>query len=58
MKKILYTLFAAVGLMSAVSCSDMLETESNSQLYDPSLSQKTDSVFYAYRILQELQPPH
>jgi hypothetical protein len=55
MKKILYTLFAAVGLMSAVSCSDMLETESNSQLYDPSLSQKTDSVFYAYGILQAMQ---
>lgn len=55
MKKILYTLFAAIGLMSAVSCSDMLETESNSQLYDPSLSQKTDSVFYAYGILQAMQ---
>lgn len=55
MKKILYTFLAAVGLMCAVSCSDMLETESNSQLYDPSLSEKTDSVFYAYGILQAMQ---
>ena len=50
MKKILYTLVAVAGLFGAVSCSDMLESESQGQLYDPSLSEKTDSVFYAYGI--------
>lgn len=55
MKKILYTLLAIVGISGVVSCSDMLESESNNQLYDPSLSQKTDSVFYAYGILQAMQ---
>ena len=55
MKKIIYTLVAAAGLFGAVSCSDMLESESNNQLYDPELSQKTDSVFYAYGILQAMQ---
>ena len=38
-----------------VSCSDMLEVESSRQLNDPSLNQKTDSVFYAYGILQAVQ---
>jgi len=55
MKKILYTLVAVAGLFGAVSCSDMLESESQGQLYDPSLSEKTDSVSYAYGILQAMQ---
>ena len=55
MKKIIYTLVAMIGMFGAVSCSDMLETESSSQLNDPSLSAKTDSVFYAYGILQAMQ---
>jgi len=50
-----------VGMVSCVlgatttSCSDMLETESSRQLTDPALNQKTDSVFYAYGILQAVQ---
>ena len=55
MKKIIYTLVAMLGIFGAVSCSDMLEAESNSQLYDPSLSQKTDSVSYALGVLQAMQ---
>lgn len=43
------------GILGAVSCSDMLESESNGQLYDPSLSEKTDSTFYAYGVLQAMQ---
>ena len=35
---------------AVVSCSDALETDSNRQLFDPALDQKTDSVFYAYNI--------
>ena len=43
------------GGWMGVSCSDMLEVESSRQLNDPSLNQKTDSVFYAYGILQAVQ---
>ena len=37
------------------SCSDMLESDSSRQLFDPALDQKTDSVFYAYGIMQAMQ---
>ncbi len=38
-----------------VSCSDMLESDSSRQVFDPALDQKTDSVFYALGILQGMQ---
>ena len=38
-----------------VSCSDILETESTRQNIDPTIGDKTDSVFYAYGILQAMQ---
>lgn len=37
------------------SCSDMFETESNRQIFDPSLDEKTDSMFYTLGILKSLQ---
>ena len=37
------------------SCSDMLETDSDRQLFEPELNQKTDSVFYAMGIMQAMQ---
>jgi len=37
------------------SCSDMLDTESTRQNIDPSIGEKTDSVFYAFGILQAMQ---
>lgn len=43
------------GVFGATSCSDMLETDSERQLIDPSISQKTDSIFYAFGILQAVQ---
>lgn len=33
----------------------MLETESSRQMFDPSLNEKTDSVFYAFGIAQAMQ---
>lgn len=39
----------------SISCSDMLETESSRQNIEPTIAQKTDSVFYAYGILQAMQ---
>ena len=41
--------------MMLTSCEDMLEADSSRQLFEPALDQKTDSVFYAYGIMQALQ---
>ena len=37
------------------SCSDMIDSESTRQNIDPSITGKTDSVFYAFGILQAMQ---
>lgn len=37
------------------SCQDMLETESNLRIFDPSLDQKTDTMFYTLGILKGVQ---
>ena len=37
------------------SCSDMFETDSDRQIFDPALDQKTDSMFYTLGILKGLQ---
>lgn len=55
MKKLLYTIVAVLSLSGVVACSDMLESDSSRQLFDPELDQKTDSVFYAYGIMQAMQ---
>ena len=39
----------------AVSCSDMLESDSSRQAFEPSMDEKTDSVFYAFGIMQAMQ---
>ena len=54
MKKIMSFLFAALLLLTA-SCSDMLETESTRQSFDPNMDSKTDSVTYAFGILKGMQ---
>lgn len=41
--------------MMFTSCSDMLEVESSRQNIDPEIKEKTDSVFYAFGILQAMQ---
>lgn len=46
---------AATVALLLPSCSDMLESDSSRQLFDPALDQKTDSVFYAYGIMQAVQ---
>ena len=45
----------AGGGWMAVSCSDMFETESDRQIFDPQLDEKTDSMFYTLGILKGLQ---
>lgn len=39
----------------ATSCSDMLDTESTRQNFDPEIDQKTDSLSYAFGIMQAMQ---
>lgn len=55
MKKIFNIIIAAFGIFGASGCSDMMEADSSRQLFDPSLDQKTDSVFYAYGVMQAIQ---
>ena len=55
MKKITIIICALCAICGSFSCSDMLETDSDRQLFDPNLSDKTDSVYYALGILQGMQ---
>lgn len=56
MKKIFYSgIFVLLSTLTFTSCSDLLDTDSTRQNIDPSVSQKTDSVFYSYGILQAMQ---
>lgn len=48
-------MIAALGLFSATSCQDMLSVDNDSMVIDPTLDQKTDSVFYALGIAQAMQ---
>lgn len=49
-------LFAALLAMPLFSsCSDFFETDSDRQIFDPALDQKTDSMFYTLGILKGLQ---
>ncbi len=55
MKKVFYSIIAAFGLFATTSCEDMLMTENESMVIDPSMDGKTDSVFYALGIAQAMQ---
>ena len=55
MKKISIIICAFCMIFSTFSCADMLENDSQRQVFDPSLSEKTDSIYYALGILQGLQ---
>ena len=50
-----YSLFTFTFSVALTSCSDMIETESTRFNIDPEIGDKTDSVFYAYGILQAMQ---
>ena len=56
MKKNIFIIAALFCLsFAATSCSDMLESESHRQTFNPSLDQKTDSMFYTLGILKGVQ---
>ena len=54
-KKLMIGLVGCLMGAAITSCADMLESDSSRQLFEPSLSEKTDSVFYAYGIMQAMQ---
>ena len=51
----LATVLAFTAVFPFVSCSDILESDSNSQIFNPALDQKTDSMFYTLGILKAVQ---
>jgi len=54
--KLLFACLVCCGATVALSgCSDMLETESTRQNFDPSIGEKTDSLVYAFGIFQAMQ---
>ena len=56
MKKNIFIIAAIFGILfGATSCQDMLETDSDRQIFDPALDQKTDSIFYTLGILKAVQ---
>lgn len=55
MKKIFLSIIASASIFAATSCSDMLGVDNTRQVENPALDQKTDSVFYAYGIMQAMQ---
>ena len=55
MKKIFLSLLAVLGVCMLPSCSDMLESDSSRQLFDKDLNSKTDSVHFAFGIMQSMQ---
>lgn len=55
MKKTFLSMIITLGAFGASSCSDMLEVDSDQQLINPDINQKTDSIFYAFGVLQAVQ---
>ena len=53
--KILTACLLCCGAAAITACSDMFETDSDRQIFDPALDQKTDSMFYTLGILKGLQ---
>ena len=47
--------FYLCSLLVFSSCQDLMETESNRQVFNPALDQKTDSIFYTLGILKGVQ---
>ena len=43
------------GAVVLTACEDMFETDSDRQIFDPALDEKTDSMFYTLGILKGLQ---
>ena len=54
-KFLIACLLCCGGAAAFTACSDMFETDSDRQIFDPALDQKTDSMFYTPGMLKGLQ---
>ena len=54
-KFLIACLLCCGGAAAFTACSDMFETDSDRQIFDPALDQKTDSMFYTLGMLKGLQ---
>ena len=54
-KFLIACLLCCGGAAVFTACSDMFETDSDRQIFDPALDQKTDSMFYTLGMLKGLQ---
>ena len=52
---VLYLVLLSFSPLLLTSCEDFFETESDRQIFDPSLGEKTDSMFYTLGILKGMQ---
>ena len=50
-----FTLLFPLSSLLFTGCSDFFETDSDRQIFDPALDQKTDSMFYTLGILKGVQ---
>lgn len=53
--KVKYIICAVCAICCLSSCEDFFETDSNRQIFDPDLSEKTDSMFYMLGIMKGMQ---
>ncbi len=55
MRRLSILIFSFFNILIFTSCEDFFDTESDRQIFDPELNQKTDSMFYTLGILKGLQ---
>ena len=53
--KVKYIICAICVVCGSISCSDFFETESDRQVIDPALNEKTDSMYFTLGILKGVQ---
>ena len=51
----LFNFYILASALLMTSCTDFFETESNRQIFDPQLDEKTDSMFYMLGIMKGVQ---
>lgn len=55
MKKYIIMTVALLSMVAMTSCSDMIESTSERQIFDLNLNQKTDSLFFTYGLMNAMQ---
>ena len=55
MRRLSIIIFSLFNILIFTGCEDFFETESDRQIFDPALNEKTDSMFYTLGIMKGLQ---